>query len=203
MKENKGKDRDFLGRDLYLFWRLVAALYCYFVWPVSRGHLFCHFPSQTWHKGAMIRTDLRLTSTDGGGKAKSLSEISLMGWLKHVVARRRLSKSVLTYLLRKLRRGGRPGVKCLRSLSLEESPLFGQAVPSLTIRWCHQSRQSGPQGGVACRRRSSTRGSHVSHSGFGTQTAWTSHQVLTSTYTTLPHHSTTSHPPRHHLLTTK
>jgi len=104
MKENKGKDRDFLGKDLYLFCRLVAALYCYFVWPVSRVQFFCHFPSQTWHKGAMIRTDLRLTSKDGGGKAKSLNEISLMGWLKHVVARRRLSKSVLTYLLRKLRR---------------------------------------------------------------------------------------------------
>ena len=35
----------------------------------------------------------------------------------------------------------------ISGLSLEEeSPLFGQAVPSLTIRWCHQSRQSAPKG---------------------------------------------------------
>lgn len=55
MKENKGKDRDFLGRDLSLFWRLVAASYCYFVWPVSRGQLLLPFSlTEMWLKGAMI-----------------------------------------------------------------------------------------------------------------------------------------------------
>lgn len=51
-----------------------------------------------------MRVDLGLIAKDGGGKAKSLREIFLMGRLKHVVARGRLPKSVLTDLLRKLRR---------------------------------------------------------------------------------------------------
>lgn len=50
-----------------------------------------------------MRVDLGLTAKDGGGKAKSLREIFLMGRLKYVVARGRLPKSVLTDLLRKLR----------------------------------------------------------------------------------------------------
>ena len=79
MKENKGKDRDFLGKDLYLFCRLVAALYCYFVWPVSRVQFFCHFPSQTWHKGAMIRCLSRAAFFNNS--EKQLKGLKIREWL--------------------------------------------------------------------------------------------------------------------------